>query len=132
MTTIIRPIILFDGYCNFCSSTIDFIIKYDKKKKFLFAASQQGAGLKLVEEYKLQNVDSVILIYKSNVYRYSTAILKICWLLGSPFNFFAAFLIVPPLFRNLIYKWIAKNRYNWFGKRSVCRMPNQKEMDRFL
>lgn len=132
MTTIIRPIILFDGYCNFCSSTIDFIIKYDKKKKFLFAASQLGAGLKLVEEYKLQNVDSVILIYKNKVYRYSTAILKVCWLLGLPFNLFASFLIVPPLFRNMIYKWIAKNRYKWFGKRSSCKIPDQKEMDRFI
>ncbi len=132
MTTLVRPIILFDGYCNFCSSTIDLIIKYDKGKRFLFAASQQGVGLKLVEEYQLQNVDSVILIYKNKVYRYSTAILKICWLLGLPFNLFAAFLIVPPLFRNLIYKWIAKNRYKWFGKRSTCKIPDQKEKDRFI
>lgn len=132
MTTLVRPVILFDGYCNFCSSTIDLIIKYDKGKQFLFAASQQGAGLKLVEEYKLQNVDSVILIYNNKVYHHSTAILKICWLLGSPFNLFAAFLIVPPLLRNLIYKWIAKNRYKWFGKRNSCRIPDQNEKDRFL
>ena len=132
IVSIKNPIIIFDGYCNFCSSSVDFIMKHDKKKLFLFAASQLPSGEKLIKEYNLNNVDSIVLVYKNKSYRYSTAVLKISSLLGMPFNIFSIFLIVPAFLRDNIYKWIAKNRYKWFGKRNTCRIPNQKEMNRFI
>ncbi len=127
-----RAIILFDGYCNFCSSSVDFILKHDKKKVFLFAASQQSEGENLINEYNIKNIDSIVLIYNRKAYSYSTAVLKICSLLGMPFNIFSIFLIVPEFLRNVIYKWVAKNRYKWFGKRNTCRLPDEKDAGRFL
>jgi len=127
-----NPIIIFDGYCNFCSSSVDFIMKHDKKKLFLFAASQLPAGEKLIKEYNFNNVDSIVLVYKNKSYRYSTAVLKISSLLGMPFNISSIFFFIPAFLRDSIYKWIAKNRYKWFGKRITCRVPNEKELERFI
>ena len=127
-----RSIILFDGYCNFCSTSVDFILKHDRKKIFLFAASQQSVGENLINEYNLKSIDSIVLIYNRKAYSYSTAVLKICGLLGMPYTIFSIFLIVPEFLRDVIYKWVAKNRYKWFGKRSTCRLPDEKDADRFL
>ncbi|CAN5493431.1 thiol-disulfide oxidoreductase DCC family protein [soil metagenome] len=125
-------IIIFDGYCNFCSGSIDFIIRHDQQKFFYFTASQLPSGSSLIEKYQVGNLDSVVLIYEEKVYRYSTAVLMICSKLSFPWNLMRLFFIVPVFIRDPIYKWLAAYRYRWFGKRLTCRMPDPKDADRFL
>ena len=127
-----RAIILFDGYCNFCNSSINFLLKIDKRKVFLFATSQSVAGKILATKFNLKSIDSVVLITNGKVYLYSSAIFSIFSKLSYPWKLLSIFKIAPTFLRDAIYKWFAKNRYNLFGKRSVCRIPTTAERERFL
>ncbi|MFJ7917728.1 MULTISPECIES: thiol-disulfide oxidoreductase DCC family protein [unclassified Lysinibacillus] len=126
-------IILFDGVCNFCDSSVQFIIKYDKVEYFQFASIQSEAGQALLAQYKVpENIDSVILIEQGKVYFESTAALKICRRLDSfwPVNYI--FIIIPPSIRNKMYRLFAKNRYRLFGRKEVCLLPTSSQRKRFL
>lgn len=127
-----RSIILFDGYCNFCNSSINFLLKIDRKKVFVFATSQSEAGKILAEKFNLKSIDSVLLITSGKLYSHSSAILEIISLLNYPWKILEITKIAPRFFRDAIYKWIAKNRYKWFGKRATCRIPTAVERERFL
>ena len=123
-----NPIILFDGVCNLCNNTVDFVIRKDKHKQFRFVALQSAAGEKLSENFNIPpETDSVILLDKNQVYFESDAVLKIAGLMGFPWNLPLVFKIIPQNTRDAVYKWIAKNRYKWFGKRNTCRLPTPEE-----
>jgi predicted DCC family thiol-disulfide oxidoreductase YuxK len=123
-----QPIVLFDGVCKLCSQSINFILKFDKKKQFRFIALQTEAGKKLVKKFAIPaETDSVILVYKNQAFIESDAAIKITCLLSFPWTIAIIFKILPLKFRNSIYRWIAKNRYNWFGKNNNCRIPSDKE-----
>lgn len=128
------PIILFDGVCNFCNSTVNFIIKQDKKNVFRFAALQSEAGQKLLDQYHLEknNFDSFILIDKGKVYKSSTAGLKLYNRLSWYWKWTQVFWIVPRFIRNSVYNLIARNRYKWFGKKDACMLPSPDVKSRFL
>ena len=116
-------ILLFDGICNLCNTSVNFILKRDKKKRFQFIPLQSDKGLEIMDKYKLPNeMNSVILIKEDNVYSESDAIIEICRYLPIPWKWVPVFRIVPLKWRNILYKWIAKNRYQWFGKRESCRI----------
>lgn len=118
-----RVILLFDGVCNLCSGAVNFILKNDKKKLFRFVPLQSDEGKLLISELKLSvNTDSVIFIHGNQVFLYSDAIIEISKLLGVPWKWLSVFSSFPVKFRNRIYRWIAKNRYRWFGKRKTCRV----------
>lgn len=127
-------IILFDGVCNLCNSSVDFIIKHDKNNVFRFASLQsdfaQGIKKKLPPKYL--NTDSFILAEGDNFYVKSSAALRTAKYLGFPLNMLYFFLIIPPFIRNFIYDVIAKNRYKWFGKKQTCRVPSPEEKQKFL
>ncbi|MEN7546599.1 thiol-disulfide oxidoreductase DCC family protein [Rapidithrix thailandica] len=127
-------IILFDGICNFCNDSVNFIIDHDPKKKFKFAALQSEVGRQLLRSLGQDpdKMDSIVLIEKGKVFKKSTAALKVARYLSAPWPLAYGFLIVPVFIRNLVYDWIARNRYKWFGKREQCRMPNEEEKQRFL
>jgi predicted DCC family thiol-disulfide oxidoreductase YuxK len=129
-----KPVILFDGVCNFCNGAVNFIIKRDKKKRFLFAALQSAAGQKLLEEYHLSKWDlnSFILIDKDKAYQKSVAVLQASKYLPSVWKATQIFRIVPRFFRDALYDVIAKNRYKWFGKREACMVPSKELRGRFL
>lgn len=127
------PVILFDGICNLCNGTVDFIIKRDKKARFRFAALQSDAGAQIVKKIRIPGeTDSVILIWNSQVFTESDAALEITRLLPLPWKAFVVFKILPKKIRDRIYRWIAKNRYRWFGKKDSCRIPTPEETKRFL
>ena len=136
-----NPIILFDGYCNLCNKSVDFILRHDRKHQFRFASLQSGKAKDLLKEINsekeiasrhLQLPDSVILIVDGNIYTESTAALQIIGILGFPWNLLYVFTIVPLKWRDGIYRWIARNRYRWFGKKETCRIPNKEEREYFL
>ncbi len=129
-----NPIILFDGVCNFCNSSINFVIKRDKKSIVRFAALQSDAGQQLLKEYSLptNEFNSFILIEAGAVFTQSTGALKVCKYLTGLWPLFYGFIIVPKFIRDGIYNWVAKNRYKWFGKKDQCMLPTPAVSARFL
>jgi len=126
-------IILFDGVCNFCDSSVQFIIKYDRAEYFQFASIQSEAGQALLAQYQVpENIDSVLLIEQGKVYFESTAALKICRRLDSFWPVICIFIIIPPSIRNKMYRLFAKNRYRLFGRKAACLMPTSSQRKRFL
>lgn len=129
-----KAIVLFDGFCNFCSSSVLFIIKRDRGVYFRFAALQTGSGKLIKEKYglSLDKTDSIILIENNKVYYRSTAALRITRKLKGAWKLFYATIIIPPFIRDFFYDLVARNRYRWFGKRNTCFMPDQAVKERFI
>ena len=130
-----KKLILFDGVCNLCNSSIQYVIKHDKNNVFLFAALQSDIGQQIIEAYKIDTnkVDSILLYTPEKGVDYkSTAALKIASQLGFPQNLMTAFFIIPPFIRNWVYDYIAKNRYKWYGKKESCWIPTPELKSKFL
>ena len=128
-----KPILLFDGICNYCNKWVNFIIRHDKKKKFRFAALQSEAGKKLIKEYNIsEKEESAVLIYNDKIYLKSSTGLHILYHLGGIYSLAFIFILVPEYIRDFYYDIIARNRYKWWGKRNECRIPAEDEKERFL
>jgi predicted DCC family thiol-disulfide oxidoreductase YuxK len=126
-------IILFDGICNLCSSSVRFIIERDSKREFRFASLQSEAGMRYMENYDIpETTDSIVLVMDGKVYLESTAALQIAARLKWPWKVFYMFLVIPKPVRDRVYKWVAKNRYKWFGRNDSCMIPSKGNRDRFL
>lgn len=128
------PVILFDGVCNFCDASVNFIIRQDKKKRFRFAALQSEAGQNLLAKHNLpqKEFESFLLIENDRVYQKSSAALKVCSKLPWYWKWTQTFWIVPKFIRNAAYDFIARNRYKWFGKKEQCMLPTPDIRSRFL
>lgn len=128
-----HPLVLFDGVCNLCDSSVQFIIKRDPKKRFRFTFLQSDLGQKFLRQLKqpTEILESVILIYGGKAYFESSAALHILKIIGGLWALFYAFIVIPSFLRNFIYRIIAKNRYRWFGKKDSCMMPTPDIKERF-
>jgi predicted DCC family thiol-disulfide oxidoreductase YuxK len=129
-----NPVILFDGVCNLCNNSVQFVIKHDAAKKFRFAALQSDTGQALLKQYNLPSTgfDSFVLIQNDKTYLKSTAALTVAKQLKGIVKLLYIFIIVPVFIRNFFYNFIAKNRYKWFGKQETCMMPTAELKSRFL
>ena len=129
-----KKIILFDGVCNLCNSSVNLVIDRDKNDSFRLAALQSEIGILLCNKYEINTAttDSIILIDKDKVFLKSTAALRIAKYLSGGYFLLYLFIIVPAFIRNWIYDIIAKNRYKWYGKRDSCRMPTPELQKKFL
>ena len=129
-----NAIILFDGVCNFCNGSVNFIIDRDPQGYFKFAPLQSEVGEKLLAENGIdKNVtDSVVLIEKGKVYTHSTAALRVARKLSGAWSWFYGFVVVPKFIRDFGYKLFAKNRYQMFGKQDACMLPTPDVRSRFL
>lgn len=129
-----QAVILFDGVCNLCNSSVQFVIKHDKRNYFSFAALQSNFGQELLKKHHLnpQDFDSFVLYENKKVYLKSSAALLVTRKLRFPLPLLYALLIIPVFLRNLVYKLIAKNRYKWFGKKESCMIPSPELKDRFI
>jgi predicted DCC family thiol-disulfide oxidoreductase YuxK len=126
-------IVLFDGICNFCNQSVQFIIKKDPKGYYKFASLQSDIGQKFLEKYKISHdIDSIILIDNEECYFKSSAALHICRNLKGVWKLLYLLLIIPRPLRDFFYEIIAKNRYKWFGKRESCMLPAPGVKERFL
>jgi len=128
------PIILFDGFCNFCNRTINIILKHDKDSYFQFAPSQSNAGIDILQQFDLDQKASasVILIDNEKVYTKTDAVVQIATHLNGWPKLFRLIKFIPKPIRDFGYDLIAKNRYALFGKRATCRIPEASERNRFL
>lgn len=130
-----KKIILFDGVCNLCEASVQFVIKYDKKDLFRFVALQSDLGKELIKHIGLENknIDSVVLYEPGIAYYYkSTAALEIAKNLGGFFHFGTIFRLIPNGLRNLLYDYVAKNRNQWYGKKVSCFVPTLELKYKFL
>ena len=128
-----EAIILFDGVCNLCNATVQFIIKRDVNDKFKFASLQSDFGQSFLKSKKIdtKNLASIIVIEGDNFYRESTAILRIVEKLKG-FQWVTFLQIVPKFIRDFVYKVISKNRYLLFGKQSSCMLPSENLKKKFI
>lgn len=129
-----RPVIVFDGVCNLCNASVDFILRRDPGQRFLFASNQSEAGRKLLEAHGIDSSDvsTIYLIEDGRLSERSTAALRIAKGLRFPWNLAAVFLLVPRFLRDPLYNLVARNRYRLFGKKETCRLPTPEERSRFL
>jgi len=130
-----KKLVLFDGICNLCNSSIQYIIKHDKKEVFMFATLQGDKGQEIVKQFNIDTnkVDSIILYTNDKgIKTKSSAGLAIVSKLGFPTNLATVFYIIPVFIRNFFYDYIAKNRYKWYGKKESCMIPTPELQERFL
>ncbi len=128
-----KSLILFDGYCYMCNRVVQFILKFDRRKVFLFAPLESSAGLYWKEKWKIpESVDSIILIEENDFLLKSDAALKIIKQLGGFFRVLLIFRVIPQSWRDHVYDLIAKHRFRWFGRRGSCMMPTKEQRERFI
>jgi predicted DCC family thiol-disulfide oxidoreductase YuxK len=129
-----KAIIFFDGYCHLCNGAVQFIISRDTGKYFTYAPLQgPTAQEELSEIFKMKELpDSLILVEDGKLHVESTAALKIAGKLRFPWNLLHTFIIIPKIIRDPLYRFVARRRYKWFGKREHCAMPPDGWKERFL
>jgi predicted DCC family thiol-disulfide oxidoreductase YuxK len=114
-------LLLFDGVCVLCNRSVQIVIKRDKSRKFRFASLQSDFGSKVLDGFNLDKTltDSVIYVRSGNVYTKSDAALRIAKTFGGFWKMSVVFFIFPRFLRNIVYDFIARNRYRWFGKNRI-------------
>jgi len=132
-----QPIVVFDGICNLCNGTVDFLLRNDISNQLLFTPFQKesgsGEGARLLAQFGVFEAPvSVFVVHNNMLYSESEAILFLCSYLRAPWKWARVFRLVPKPLRDLVYRVIAKNRYKLFGTKDFCRVPTQAERSRFL
>ena len=127
-------IVLFDGVCHLCSSSVKFIIRRDPSARFRFAPLQSPIGQDLLRRHRLpaDTSDTFVLIEGGRAYTRSTAALRVARRLSGLWPVAYLGIVVPRPVRDAIYRVIARNRYRWFGRRAECMLPTPEVKERFL
>lgn len=129
-----HPILLFDGVCNLCNGSVQFILKRDPQARFRFASLQSEVGRSLMSEHGLDPdaLSSVVVVEDGRVWQESSAALRITRHLPGLWKLLRVFLVIPRPLRDAVYRLIARNRYRWFGKSETCWLPTPDLKARFL
>jgi predicted DCC family thiol-disulfide oxidoreductase YuxK len=129
-----KSIVFFDGVCNLCNASIDFILKRDTKNLFLVGALQEDFSKKILSNYSVKQdyLESLILLEENQIYFKSTAALRIARHLKGLWPIFYLLIALPVWIRDPVYDWIGRNRYRWFGKKNTCRIASPDEQTKFL
>lgn len=130
----INNIVIFDGVCNLCTVSVQFIIKRDKKEVFKFLPLQSKSANKILQKYDsdVNNINTVILLKDKNIFFKSDAALEIAKSFDYPWKAFYFLSFIPKFVRDWVYDFIAKHRYHWFGKKERCMIPTDELKSRFL
>lgn len=129
-----KAIIIFDGVCNLCIGSVNFIIKHDKKAFFKFVSSQSQQSSQIKNKYKIDipNLKTIVLIKDNIIFTKSSAVIEICRNLDGYWKIFSIAKFIPPFLRDWVYIKISKNRYSWFGKKEICMVPTEEIKNRFM
>jgi predicted DCC family thiol-disulfide oxidoreductase YuxK len=127
-------LIIFDGVCNFCEASVNFIIDHDAGGTFRFVPSQTPLGEALQQKYAINTttLDTVVLIREGDVFTESEAAFEIARELDGAWRYLSAVRLVPRPLRDWAYRLIARNRYRWFGRKQICMVPTAELRARFL
>jgi len=129
-----RPVILFDGVCNLCNATVQFVVARDPRGRFRFAALQSAAARQLLQRHDAAPADlgTVVLVDGEHRYTKSDAVLRVVRHLSGAWPVLSVLRLVPRPLRDAVYDWVARNRYDWFGRRRTCMVPTPELRTRFL
>lgn len=129
-----HPTVLFDGVCNLCDASVNWIIARDRRGLFRFAPLQSTAGERLQRAFSLDHtaLDTLVLIEDGRVYRKSGAAFRVLRHLCLPWPLFFGLIAVPPFIRDFVYDFFARRRYRWFGRKDECMVPTPEVRERFL
>ena len=128
------PILLFDGHCNLCNAWVSLIVRRDTAKKILFASLQSSVGRKMLEEHKIDvnYTESLVFFEEERFSVSSTAALRIFSYLDGWERHLKILTVLPRPLRDAVYRFFAKYRYKWFGRREQCMVPTTELRERFL
>lgn len=128
------PILLFDGVCNLCNASVQWVLQRDRAGRIRFASLQSQSGQELLARFQLDRTvfDTVVLVDGDRVFTRSDAALELLRQLGKPWSLLHIFHRIPRPLRNAVYDWIARHRYRWFGRREECWLPRPEWKERFL
>jgi len=129
-----KPVIFFDGVCNLCNSSVQFVIAHDKKDQFRFTPLQGDYAKEMLPEFNTdqQKLNTILLLVNGKLYTKSSAALRIARKLNGLIPLLYVFLIVPKFIRDWFYDMIAKNRYKWWGKQESCWLPTPELKSKFI
>jgi predicted DCC family thiol-disulfide oxidoreductase YuxK len=127
-------IVLFDGVCNLCNASVQFLLRRDRERRFRFAALQSAAGRTLLERYGLptDSLSTIVVLEGGRARVQSAAALLLARRLPWPWPLLAVFTILPRPLRDALYAFVARHRYRWFGRTESCMLPTREVADRFL
>ena len=129
-----HPVIFFDGVCNLCNASVQFVIRHDPQSQFQFAAFQSDYAQQALREFELcpEESDTILLLENGKLYDRSSAALRIARRLTGAWSWLYGFYIVPKFIRDFVYRQISKNRYKIWGKQESCWVPTPALQERFL
>ena len=129
-----RTLVLFDGVCGLCNGFVDFLLPRDPKGELVFGALQSEAGKQALRDAGLPDTlpDTVVVVEDGRVHLQSTGVLRALAHLRWPWRALSLLIVVPRPLRDAVYRFVAKRRYGWFGRRERCRLPSAAERARFL
>lgn len=125
-------IIFFDGVCGLCNRSVDRLLGMDRKGMFRFAPLQGSTAREKLPPGLADALETVVYLRDDMVLQRSDAALRLLIDLGGWRRIHTVFFLIPRTLRDAVYRWIARNRYRWFGKREICRVPSESERERFL
>lgn len=126
------PVLLFDGVCNLCNAVVQFVLTHDPHGRVHFASQQSTFGQRTIQNCGLSGIEGVVLLEGERVYTHSDAALRLLSYLPAPLRWLSHLRVIPKGLREIVYRFIARNRYRLFGKREVCMMPRPEWKARFL
>ncbi|MFT4566422.1 MAG: putative DCC family thiol-disulfide oxidoreductase YuxK [Saprospiraceae bacterium] len=128
-----HPIVFYDGVCNLCDGFVNFVIRNDPQGKIKFCALQDEQAVQIRKEARIEdNIDTVVGLHNEKIHTHSDVLFLVAEKLGGYWLFILPLQYFHKGFRDLIYRWVARNRYNWFGKRETCIIPSSDLTARFL
>jgi predicted DCC family thiol-disulfide oxidoreductase YuxK len=129
-----KPVLLFDGVCNLCAGSVQFIIKRDPQAKLQFAALQSDAGQAILKKFNLPQKELKSLVFYENgkVFTRSTGALRVSRYLSGLWPLLYGLIIFPRFIRDAVYDYVGKNRYKWFGEKTACWIPTPALKQRFI
>jgi predicted DCC family thiol-disulfide oxidoreductase YuxK len=127
-------ILVFVAECLLCSGWVQFLLRRDRERRFRFASMQSDAGRALLTRAGVdaQDPETFVLVDGEHIYSQSDAILRVLRTLGWPWRISAVLRVIPAALRDVLYRWLARNRYRWFGRRQTCYVPEAHDAARFI
>ena len=126
-----KKVVLFDGVCGMCNRSVNLLMSIDARNLLLFSPLQGEFAAREAKE-DAKDLQTIIFFDNGKIYKRSTAVVRILTQLGGVWSIARIFLLFPSILRDTVYRWIANNRYKWFGKSDACRLPTKEEREKFL